>query len=124
MSKEVPKAAIFHSVMLTRPRCHQANELEPIAMQCPSPTSRESNVPTVMLAVNKKAVGALWTMLKEVPKATIFHFVMLTRPRCSPANELEPIKMQCPSPTSRRTGAQKRGQIARHANWLKCLPAS
>ena len=35
MSKEAPKFAIFCSVMLTRPRCHQANKLEPITMQCP-----------------------------------------------------------------------------------------
>ena len=43
MSKEVPKATIFCSVMLTRPRCHQANELEPITMQCPILTSTSKN---------------------------------------------------------------------------------
>ena len=40
---EVPKAAIFCSVMLTRPRCHQANKLEHIAVQCPSPTSKKNH---------------------------------------------------------------------------------
>ena len=54
----------------------------------------------------------------HLPKAAIFHSVMLTRPRCHQANKLEPLAMQCPSPTSRRTGVPKRGQIARCANSL------
>ena len=57
-------------------------------------------------------------MPKEVPKAAIFCSVTLTRPRCYQANELECIAMQCPSPISRRTRVQRRGQIARHTNWL------
>ena len=80
----------------------------------------ESDVPTPTLwmwVTYQKAVGAIWTMSKEVPKAAIFCSVMLTRPRCHQANKLEHIAMQCPSPTSTRTGAQRRGQITRHANW-------
>ena len=94
----------------------------------------ESNVPTLTLRMwvtYQKAVGALWTMSKEVPKAAIFCSVMLTRPRCHQANKLEPITMQCPILTSTRTRAQRRGQIARHANWrifckfsIFCSPAS
>ena len=57
---------------------------------------KESDVPTPTLWMGvtyQKAVGALWAMSKEVPKAATFCSVMLTRPIHHWANKLEPITM-------------------------------